>query len=73
MTWSKRQVIVSGPTPPMMGVMAARSVRARTSGEMSPFRTPFSLAVPASIRVVSEAIISVVTRLGVPVAVMIIG
>ena len=39
---------MSGPTPPFSGVMAVRSVRARTSSETSPLMTPSSEAVPAS-------------------------
>lgn len=40
---------VSGPTPPVGGVRAARSFLLRTSGARSPFKTPSSEAVPASI------------------------
>ena len=72
MTWSKRQVTVRGPTPPVTGVMAVRSVRLRTSPETSPFRTPFSEAVPASIRVAPGLTIELTISPGAPVAVMII-
>ena len=48
MTWSKRQVTVRGPTPPVSGVMAERSFLSRTSLARSPFKTPSSEAVPAS-------------------------
>lgn len=71
MTWSKRQVTVSGPTPPILGVMAVRSARALTSSEMSPLMTPFSLAVPASIIVVPGLIMSALIKSGIPVAVII--
>ena len=37
-----------GPTPPVVGVMALRLVRLWISGARSPFKTPSSLAVPAS-------------------------
>ena len=64
--------MVRGPTPPTTGVMAARSERRRISGEMSPFRTPFSLAVPASIRMAPGFIIESEINPGAPVALMII-
>lgn len=70
MTWSKRQVTVRGPTPPVVGVMAARSVRSRTLLSRSPFRTPFSLAVPASTITAPGLIISLVIKPGAPVAVI---
>ena len=69
--WSKRQVTVRGPTPPVMGVMAVRSVRFLTSSETSPFKTPSSLAVPASTIQVLGEIIELVIRFGTPVAVII--
>lgn len=72
MTWSKRQETVSGPTPPMAGVMAARSWRLRTSSATSPFKMPSSLAVPASTMAVPGAIIELIISPGRPVAVMII-
>ncbi len=59
-----------GPTPPTTGVMAVRSVRVRTSSATSPFRTPFSLAVPASIMVASGLTMLFVIKSGTPVAVM---
>ena len=61
-----------GPTPPTMGVMAVRSVRARTSSETSPFRTPFSLAVPASMMMAPGLTEESEIRPGTPVALMII-
>ena len=61
-----------GPTPPMIGVMAARSVRARTAGATSPFKIPFSLAVPASTRMAPGLTISSEISPGIPVALMII-
>lgn len=61
-----------GPTPPVMGVMAVRSVRSRTLLSRSPFKKPFSLAVPASTTTTPGLIISLVIRPGMPVAVMII-
>ena len=61
-----------GPTPPVTGVMAARSVRSRTASATSPFKTPSSLAVPASIRVAPGFTIELVINPGCPVAVMII-
>ena len=70
MTCSKRQVTVRGPTPPMVGVIAVRSVRVRTAGARSPFKTPPSLAVPASTRIAPGVTISFVMSPGVPVAVM---
>ena len=72
MTCSKRQVTVRGPTPPVMGVMAARSVLLRTSSARSPFKTPSSEAVPASTRMASGFTIELVINPGCPVAVMII-
>lgn len=62
--------MVSGPTPPFSGVMAARSVRARTLAARSPFKTPPSEAVPASMTVAPGLTISLVIRPGTPVAVM---
>ena len=56
----------------MMGVMAARLVRSRTLLSRSPFKTPFSLAVPASITTAPDLIISSVIRSGTPVAVIMI-
>lgn len=61
-----------GPTPPIMGVMAVRSVRLRTASATSPFKTPSSLAVPASIRTAPGFTIELVINPGCPVAVMII-
>ena len=61
-----------GPTPPVMGVMAARSVWWRTLSATSPFKTPSSLAVPASTITVPGLIISLEINPGMPVAVMII-
>ena len=61
-----------GPTPPVMGVIAARSVRERTLPLTSPFRTPLSLAVPASIRTAPGLTITSEIRPGTPVALMII-
>lgn len=72
MTWSKRQVTVRGPTPPILGVIAVRSVRAWRLSVMSPFRTPFSEAVPASTMTAPDFIISSEISPGRPVAVMII-
>ena len=71
-TWSKRQVTVSGPTPPLRGVMAARLVRVRTSSEASPLMTPFSEAVPASMRTAPGLTSESEIRPGTPVALMII-
>lgn len=62
--------MVSGPTPPRIGVMAARSVRARTSSATSPLMMPSSEAVPASTMIVPGLTISEVIRPGTPVAVM---
>ena len=61
-----------GPTPPVAGVMAARSLRLRTAGARSPFKTPSSLAVPASTTQAPGLSIPSETRPGTPVAVMII-
>lgn len=61
-----------GPTPPVMGVMAERSVFLRTSSATSPFKTPSSLAVPASTRIAPGFIMELVINPGCPVAVMII-
>lgn len=61
--------MVMGPTPPIVGVMAERSVRERASLLRSPFRTPSSEAVPASTTTQPGAIISEVMRPGIPVAV----
>lgn len=72
MTWSKRQVTVRGPTPPVMGVMAERSVRLRISLARSPFSTPSSLAVPASTRMAPGLIIELTINPGTPVAVIIV-
>ena len=72
MTWSKRQAMVRGPTPPVVGVMAVRSVRSRTELDKSPFRTPSSLAVPASTRTAPGLIIESEIKPGTPVALMII-
>lgn len=57
----------------MVGVIALRSERDRTSSETSPFSMPFSLAVPASTMVEYGEIKSEVMRFGTPVAVMMIG
>ena len=64
--------MVRGPTPPNLGVMAARSVLLWTSSATSPFKTPFSLAVPASMITAPGFIIESEIRPGTPVAVMII-
>ena len=61
-----------GPTPPVIGVIAERSVRLWTSSETSPMSLPFSLAVPASIRMAPGFIIELEISPGTPVAVMII-
>lgn len=61
-----------GPTPPVVGVMAVRSVRVRTSSATSPFRRPFSLAVPASTITAPGLMKSLEINPGTPVAVMII-
>ena len=61
-----------GPTPPVTGVMAEMSVRSRTSFARSPFRTPSSEAVPASIRMAPGFTMELVINPGMPVAVMII-
>ncbi len=63
---------MSGPTPPVIGVIAVRSVLSRTSSATSPFKTPSSLAVPASIRTAPGFTIELVISPGCPVAVMII-
>ncbi len=63
--------MVSGPTPPVVGVMAVRSSGSRPSGARSPFKTPSSLAVPASITTAPGLIMELVIKPGVPVAVMI--
>ena len=72
MTWSKRQETVRGPMPPVMGVIALRLVRVRTVSSISPFKTPFSLAVPASRIVAPGLIIELEISPGTPVAEMII-
>ena len=64
--------MVMGPTPPLMGVMAVRSWRSRTSFATSPFKMPSSLAVPASTITAPGLIISSEIRPGTPVAVIII-
>ena len=64
--------MVRGPTPPMVGVMAVRSVLSRISSETSPFKTPSSEAVPASTMVAPDLIKELEIRPGTPVAVMII-
>ena len=64
--------MVRGPTPPFAGVMAVRSVRARTLSATSPFKTPSSLAVPASTTTAPGLIISSEIKPGTPVAVIII-
>lgn len=61
-----------GPIPPIVGVMAARSVRFLTSSARSPFKMPFSLAVPASRITAPGFSIELTTSPGTPVAVMII-
>ena len=71
-TWSKRQVTVRGPTPPVLGVMAVRSLRSRTSFARSPFRTPSSDAVPASTIQAPGLIKEFLIKPGLPVAVIII-
>ena len=63
---------MSGPTPPVVGVMAVRSVRLRTSVETSPFKTPSSLAVPASMTTAPGFTMESEIRPGMPVAVIII-
>ena len=55
-----------------MGVMAVRSVRVRTSSATSPFRIPFSLAVPASTITAPGPTIESEINPGTPVAVMIV-
>lgn len=60
---------VRGPTPPSRGVMAVRSVLSLMSSEMSPFRTPFSEAVPASTITVPGLTMELSIRCGIPVAV----
>ncbi len=70
MTWSKRQEMVRGPTPPVVGVMAVRSWRVRTESDTSPFKMPFSLAVPASTRQAPGLIMSSEINPGTPVAVI---
>ena len=64
--------MVRGPTPPVMGVMAERSLRERTSSVRSPFKTPSSEAVPASTRMAPGFTIELVINPGCPVAMMII-
>ena len=64
--------MVSGPTPPVIGVMAVRSVRFLISSEISPFKMPSSLAVPASTMMAPGFTITLEISPGVPVAVMII-
>ena len=64
--------MVRGPTPPSFGVMAVRSVRSRTSSARSPFKTPFSEAVPASTMTEPGAMRELEINPGTPVAVMII-
>ena len=64
--------MVKGPTPPILGVMAARSERSRTTSATSPFKTPSSLAVPASTRTAPGLTKSSEIRPGTPVALMII-
>ena len=64
--------MVRGPTPPVTGVMAVRSVRSWTLVATSPFKIPFSLAVPASTITAPGLIISSEIKPGTPVAVMII-
>ena len=61
-----------GPTPPSSGVIALRSVRAWTSGERSPLRTPLSEAVPASMITTPGRTIESTISPGMPVAEMII-
>ncbi len=63
---------MSGPTPPLIGVMAARSVRVRTSSATSPFSIPSSEAVPASMTMAPGFIMELEIRPGTPVAVIII-
>lgn len=65
-------MIVSGPTPPVSGVMAVRSWRLLTSGDTSPFKTPSSDAVPASTIIAPGFTYSSRINPGLPVAVMII-
>lgn len=64
--------MVRGPMPPIFGVMAVRSVRERISSATSPFKTPFSEAVPASTRTAPGLTKSLEINPGTPVAVMII-
>lgn len=64
--------MVRGPTPPFIGVMAARSFLTYSSGARSPLMTPSSLAVPASIRVALGEMKSPEINPGTPVALMII-
>ena len=64
--------MVRGPTPPFDGVIARRSVRSRTSSKRSPFNTPSSEAVPASMTQAPGLIMALEIRPGMPVAVMII-
>ena len=60
-----------GPTPPITGVMAERSVRSLTPFATSPFKTPFSEAVPASTTTVPGPTMEFLMRSGTPVAVII--
>ncbi len=64
--------MVRGPTPPIWGVMAVRSERLRTVSATSPFKTPSSLAVPASTIMAPDLAKSSEIRPGTPVAVIII-
>ncbi len=64
--------MVRGPTPPILGVMAVRSERSRTASATSPFKTPSSLAVPASTITAPGLIKSSEIRPGTPVALIII-
>ena len=64
--------MVRGPTPPVVGVRAARSWRARTESARSPLRRPFSEATPASTTTAPGFTISGRIRPGEPVAVTII-
>ena len=61
-----------GPTPPILGEIAERSVRVRTASSTSPTKMPFSEAVPASIMAQPGFTISDLISPGTPVAVIII-
>lgn len=63
---------VKGPTPPILGVMAVRSLRFLTSSATSPFKIPFSEAVPASTKQAPGFTWTSEISPGTPVAVIII-